>query len=67
MITMMQYFLTLIPGLILAAVLFLSLRRAHPLLHLFLFITVFIFTRDAMTSPGLWGLGNEGFFLDALD
>ena len=51
----------LLPGLALAAVLFLFLRRAHPLLHLFLFIAVFIFTRDGMTSHGLWSLGNEAF------
>lgn len=56
-----EYLLMLIPGLVLAAVLFLSLRKAHPLLHLFLFITVFIFTRDAMTPLGLWSIGNEGF------
>lgn len=56
-----QYLLMLIPGLLLAAVLFLLLRRTHPLLHLFLFITVFIFTRDAMTPLGLWRIGNEGF------
>ena len=56
-----EYLLVLIPGLVLAAVLFLSLRKAHPLLHLFLFITVFIFTRDAMTPLGLWRIGSEGF------
>ena len=56
-----QYLLMLIPGLILATVLFLFLRRAHPVFHLFLFITVFIFTRDAMTPLGLWSIGNEGF------
>ena len=51
----------LLPGLALAAGLFLFLRKAHPLLHLFIFIAVFIFIRDAMTSHGLWSLGNEGF------
>lgn len=56
-----QYLLMLTPGLVLATVLFLFLRRAHPVLHLFLFITVFIFTRDAMTPLGLWSIGNEGF------
>ena len=56
-----DYLLTLLPGLVLAAVIYLSLRRAHPLLHLFLFITVFIFTRDAMTPLGLWRIGSEGF------
>jgi membrane protease YdiL (CAAX protease family) len=56
-----EYLLMLIPGLTLAVVLFLFLRRAHPLLHLFLFISVFIFTRDAMTPLGLWSIGNEGF------
>jgi len=57
----LQYSLTLLPGLALAAVLFLFLRKAHPLLHLFLFVAVFIFARDAMTSHSLWSLGNEGF------
>ena len=57
----MEYFLTLIPGLTLASILFLFLRKAHPLLHLFLFIAVFIFVRDALTSHGLWSIGNEGF------
>jgi hypothetical protein len=57
----LQYLLTLMPGLVLATVLFLVLRRAHPLLHLFLFITLFIFTRDAMTPLGLWRIGREGF------
>lgn len=56
-----DYLLMLIPGLVLAAILFLFLRKAHPLLHLFLFITVFIFTRDAMTPIGLWRIGDEGF------
>ena len=51
----------LVPGLVLASVLFLFLRKAHPLIHLFLFITVFIFTRDAMTPLGLWSIGNEDF------
>ncbi len=57
----LQYSLMLLPGLALAAVLYLFLRKAHPLLHLFLFIAVFIFVRDAMTSHGLWSLGKEGF------
>ncbi len=61
MLIMLQYSLMLLPGLALATVLFLVLRKAHPLLHLFLFIAVFIFVRDAMTSHGLWSLGNEGF------
>jgi len=56
-----EYLLMLLPGLALAAVLFLFLRKAHPLFHLFLFIAVFIFTRDAMTLPGLWRIGNEAF------
>lgn len=56
-----QYLLVLVPGLALATVLFLSLRRAHPVWHLFLFVTVFLFTRDAMTPRGLWSIGNEGF------
>ena len=57
----LEYFLMLLPGLALAAVLFFLLRKAHPLLHLFIFVAVFIFARDAMTSHGLWSLGNEGF------
>ncbi len=57
----LQYSLMVLPGLALAAVLFLFLRKAHPLLHLVLFIAVFIFARDAMTPHGLWSLGNEGF------
>ena len=56
-----QYLLILIPGLVLASVLFLLFRKAHPLFHLFLFIIVFVFTRDAMTPLGLWRIGNEGF------
>jgi membrane protease YdiL (CAAX protease family) len=56
-----QYLLMLIPGLVLAAVLFLFLRKAHPVFHIFVFITVFIFTRDAMTPIGLWRIGNESF------
>ncbi|MFP4344410.1 MAG: CPBP family intramembrane glutamic endopeptidase [Anaerolineales bacterium] len=56
-----EYLLLLIPGLVLATILFLLLRRTHPLLHLFLFITVFIFTRDAMTPLGLWSIGNGSF------
>lgn len=56
-----QYLLMLLPGLVLATVLFLFLRKAHPVFHLFLFITVFIFTRDAMTPMGLWSIGNESF------
>lgn len=56
-----EYLLMLIPGLVLAVVLFLFLNRAHPLLHLFLFVAVFIFTRDAMTPLGLWSIGREGF------
>jgi hypothetical protein len=56
-----EYLLMLIPGLVLAVVLFLFLRRAHPLLHLALFVAVFIFTRDAMTPLGLWSIGREGF------
>ena len=60
-VIIVNYLLMLIPGLGLAAVLFLFLRKAHPLLHLFIFITVFIFTRDAMTPMGLWRLGGEDF------
>ncbi len=56
-----EYLLMLLPGLVLAAVLFLFLRNAHPLLHLFLFIIIFIFTRDAMTPLGIWRIGNEAF------
>ena len=56
-----EYFLTLVPGLVIAGVLFFFLRKAHPLLHLFIFISVFIFTRDAMTPLGLWRIGKEGF------
>lgn len=56
-----EYLLMLIPGLVLTIVLFLVLRRTHPLLHLFIFIATFIFTRDAMTPLGLWSIGNEGF------
>lgn len=56
-----EYFLKVIPGLVLAVILFMFLRKAHPLLHLFLFITVFVFTRDAMTPLGLWSIGNKGF------
>lgn len=58
---LVPYLLVIVPGLALATVLFLSLRRAHPLWQLFLFVTVFIFTRDAMTPLGLWRIGNEGF------
>jgi hypothetical protein len=54
-----EYMLMLIPGLVLATLLFLLLRKTHPLLHLFLFITIFIFTRDAMTPLGLWSIGKE--------
>lgn len=56
-----RYLLMLIPGLFLAALLFYLLRKAHPLLHLMIFIFVFIFTRDAMTPIGLWRIGAEGF------
>ncbi len=56
-----EYLLMLAPGLVLAVVLFLVLRKAHPLLHLCIFISVFIFTRDAMTPLGLWSIGNENF------
>ena len=56
-----EYLLRILPGLSLAVLLFLFLRKAHPLLHLFLFVAVFIYTRDAMTPLGLWSIGNEGF------
>ena len=56
-----DYLLRLVPGLILTIALVLVLRKTHPLLHLFIFIATFIFTRDAMTPLGLWSLGNEGF------
>ena len=58
---LLDYLLRLVPGFVLAGVLFLALRRAHPLLHLTLFVFLFIFTRDAMTPLGLWRIGNEGF------
>jgi hypothetical protein len=58
---LVQYLLMLMPGLVLAAALFVFLRRAHPLLHLLIFIAVFIFTRDAMTPMGLWRIGTEAF------
>ncbi len=57
----LDYFLTITPGLVLGAALFLFLRKAHPLFHLLIFIFIFIFTRDAMTPLGLWSIGNEGF------
>ncbi len=56
-----DYFLMLIPGLILAGIIFLGVRKAHYLIHLFIFIILFIFTRDAMTPLGLWRIGSEGF------
>jgi uncharacterized protein len=58
---LVEYVLMLIPGLLLAGALFMLLRKAHPLLHLLIFIIVFIFTRDAMTPLGLWRIGSEGF------
>lgn len=56
-----EYLFKLIPGLVLFIALIIFLRKKHPLLHLFLFISIFIFTRDAMTPLGLWSIGNEGF------
>ena len=58
---MIDFVLKIMPGTILAVALFLFLRKANPLLHLFIFTAYFLFTRDAMTSLGLWGLGNDGF------
>jgi membrane protease YdiL (CAAX protease family) len=58
---MIEFFLKITPAMILAVALFLFLRKAHPLFHLVIFTTYFIFGRDAMTALGLWSLGDEGF------
>lgn len=49
------------PGLVIAGVLFWFFRNSHKLIHIGIFVTVFIFTRDAMTRFGLWRIGGQGF------
>lgn len=58
----LEYFIYVTPGLVIAGILFWFFRNSNKLIHIVLFITVFIFTRDAMTQFGLWQIGGEGFF-----
>lgn len=59
---MINYFLRLIPGLILIIAMILVFRRRNDFFLISLFIALFLFTRDTMTPEGLWSFGKEGFF-----
>lgn len=58
---MIDIMLVLFPAIVLAGILFIAVKKSHPLLHLFIFVLLFIFTRDAMTPLGVWSIGGEGF------
>lgn len=59
--SLLQYFITITPGIVMAGVLFWFFRNGNKLIHTILFIAIFIFTRDAMTPFGLWQIGGDGF------
>ncbi|MGL1893047.1 MAG: CPBP family glutamic-type intramembrane protease [Spirochaetaceae bacterium] len=62
MTELFDYLIRISPGFLMAIILLFLLKRKSPLLHLMIFIFLFIFTRDAMTPLNLWSFGTEGFF-----
>lgn len=59
---LIPYLLRIAPGMILTAAILILMKKRSPLLHLFVFIMLFLLTRDAMTPEKLWSFGTEGFF-----
>lgn len=62
MTELLNYLIRISPGFLMTTILLLLLKKKSPLLHLMIFIFLFIFTRDAMTPLNLWSFGTEGFF-----
>ena len=58
------YMARILPGLVLGGACLVALRRRAPSVRIFVYILIFILTRDAMTPLGLWEFGaTNGFWL----
>jgi len=60
-LTLVDYFIRVIPGLLLGLSLIFLLRR-EPRMRVLVYIGLFILLRDALTPLGLWSFGREGGF-----
>ncbi len=59
---MTDYFLRMLPGLVMAVAYLMVIPRKAVILRLLGYIFIFLLIRDAMTPIGLWSFGTEGFF-----
>lgn len=62
LITLSNYVLYILPGLILIAVFFITVKP-NPNLRIIAYIFTFVLLRDALTPLGLWRLGSNGVYL----
>jgi membrane protease YdiL (CAAX protease family) len=64
--TLVAYLTSVLPGLILAALVIILVRH-QPRLRIALYLAIFVLLRDAMTPNGIWTFGSQGFFWMRLD
>lgn len=59
---LLPYMVRILPGMMLGVASLVALRRHAPSVRIFVYILIFILTRDAMTPMGLWEFGATNAF-----